>query len=197
MPEQHMTALPVHRMALQLSSNVTDELVGQLAPLVNLRELSLRGCTSLTGGHDSGFAQLTALSRLQSLDLTNCDSLRARFFHVTALNCCLKAAIFSRTWLRLSWQGDAQMPHAAQDDAMEVVSRLGVRQLRMVGCPQLTDAALGRLAAMPALTHLDIGCNVHFSDHGVASLAAAAGVVLCTCACRLCYSMHIRSPASS
>ena len=56
-----------------------------------------------------------------------------------------------------------------------MVSRLGVRQLHMVGCSQLTDAALGRLAAMPALTHLDIGCNVNFSDQGVASLAAATG----------------------
>ena len=66
------------RMTLQLSSNVTDALVGQLAPLTSLRELSLRGCTGLTGAPGAGFAQLTALTRLESLDLTNCDSLQAR-----------------------------------------------------------------------------------------------------------------------
>ena len=55
---------------------MTDELVGQLAGLRCLRELSLRGCTALTGGPATGFGRLAALTRLESLDLSNCDSLQ-------------------------------------------------------------------------------------------------------------------------
>ena len=66
------------RTALQLRSNVTDGLVGQLAPLRNLRELSLRGCTGLTGAPDSGFARITALTRLECLDISNCKVLQVR-----------------------------------------------------------------------------------------------------------------------
>ena len=68
-----------HRTALQLRSNVTDELVGQLAPLTNLRELSLRGCTGLTGAPDSGFARISAFARLECLDISNCKLLQVRF----------------------------------------------------------------------------------------------------------------------
>ncbi len=57
---------------------MTDELVGQLAPLRNLRELSLRGCTGLTGAPNSGFARITALTRLDCLDISNCKALQVR-----------------------------------------------------------------------------------------------------------------------
>lgn len=50
--------------------------MGQLAPLANLRELSLRGCTGLTGAPASGFGRLTALARLESLDISSCQSLQ-------------------------------------------------------------------------------------------------------------------------
>ena len=61
---------------------------------------------------------------------------------------------------------------------MEVVARMrGLKQLRIVGCTQLTDKALARLAVLPRLTHLDIGCNIHFSDGGIASLAAVTSAL--------------------
>ena len=50
--------------------------MGQLSALRYLRELSLRGCTALTGAPGTGFERLAALARLESLDLSNCDSLQ-------------------------------------------------------------------------------------------------------------------------
>jgi hypothetical protein len=215
-------------MALQLSSNVTDALVGRLAPLANLRELSLRGCTGLSGSPHSGFARLAALPRLESLDLSNCDSLqawnlppvlplccqllpRAPMLHAAVvlpfaaphvLPCLHAAAVppwcdcsggklppFS---LSCCWGVDPShgppgcFVHAAlpdctqscvpkQDDAMDVIACMrGLKQLRIVGCTKLTDGALAKLGALPKLTHLDVGCNIHFSDAGIASLAAVA-----------------------
>jgi hypothetical protein len=61
---------------LLLRSNVSDELIGLLAPLQHLRELSLRGCTMLTGRLDTGFSRLLALSSLRWLDISNCESLQ-------------------------------------------------------------------------------------------------------------------------
>ena len=75
---------------------------------------------------------------------------------------------------------------------MEVVARMrGLKQLRIVGCTQLTDGALAQLARLPRLTHLDIGCNIHFSDSGIASLAAVASALLPRLV--LALSQHIRS----
>ena len=64
------------RTALQLQSNVTDELVGALAPLHYLRDLSLRGCTALTGMPSTGFRHLTTLQQLRSIDISNCTGLQ-------------------------------------------------------------------------------------------------------------------------
>ena len=64
------------RTALQLQSNVTDKLVGELAPLKYLRDLSLRGCTALTGVPTTGFGRLTMLTQLRCLDISNCTGLQ-------------------------------------------------------------------------------------------------------------------------
>ena len=64
------------RTALQLQSNVSDELVGELAPLKYLRDLSLRGCTALTGVPTTGFGRLTMLTQLRCLDISNCTGLQ-------------------------------------------------------------------------------------------------------------------------
>ena len=64
------------RTALQLQSNVTDELVGALAPLHYLRDLSLRGCTALTGMPSTGFRHLITLQQLRSIDISNCTGLQ-------------------------------------------------------------------------------------------------------------------------
>ena len=61
---------------MQLQSNVTDELVGELAPLNYLRDLSLRGCTALTGVPTTGFGRLTMLTQLRCLDISNCTGLQ-------------------------------------------------------------------------------------------------------------------------
>ena len=76
------------RTALLLRSNVTDELVGQLSPLTNLRELSLRGCTGLTGAPTSGFARILAFARLECLDISNCKLLQVRPLFLHSCNCC-------------------------------------------------------------------------------------------------------------
>lgn len=64
------------RTALQLQSNVTDDLVGDLATLNYLRDMSLRGCTALTGAPDTRFARLTMLTQLRCLDISNCTGLK-------------------------------------------------------------------------------------------------------------------------
>ena len=68
----------LNRKELQLSSNVTDALVGDLAALTNLRELSLRGCTGLTGAPGCGFGRLAALQHLEVLDVSSCNALQVR-----------------------------------------------------------------------------------------------------------------------
>ena len=67
---------------------------------------------------------------------------------------------------------------------MEVVAQLtSLKQLRMVACAALTDAALGRLATLPYLTHLDIGATSQFTDAGVAALATMQGALPASSKC--------------
>lgn len=59
---------------------------------------------------------------------------------------------------------------------MDVVARMpSLKQLRLVACASLTDAALGKLRALPALVQVDVGCNAQFTDAGIASLADMTG----------------------
>ena len=83
------------RTALQLQSNVTDELVGELAPLRYLRDLSLRGCTALTGVPATGFGRLTMLSQLRCLDISNCTGLQVPSLANTASYLCVSLYIFA------------------------------------------------------------------------------------------------------
>ena len=94
------------RTALQLQSNVTDDLVGDLATLNYLRDMSLRGCTALTGAPDTRFARLTMLTQLRCLDISNCTGLKVLLCHsgflcsCTALCGCLmrkKGIIYSKS----------------------------------------------------------------------------------------------------
>ena len=70
---------------MQLQSNVTDELVGDLASLKYLRDMSLRGCTALTGAPMTGFGRLTMLSQLRCLDISNCTGLQVSILHARLL----------------------------------------------------------------------------------------------------------------
>jgi hypothetical protein len=48
----------------------------------------------------------------------------------------------------------------------------------MVGCKALTDAGLAHMAPLQSLVRLEVGCNVHFTDSGIAMLAALRGATL-------------------
>ena len=59
-----------------------------------------------------------------------------------------------------------------QDRTMNIVVELrGLEQLRAFGCTAMTDAALIKLSEHQTLKSLELGCNTHFSDTGIAALA--------------------------
>lgn len=55
---------------------------------------------------------------------------------------------------------------------MDVIVELSrLEQLRAFGCTALTDTALIKLSQHPALKSIELGCNSHFSNRGIAALA--------------------------
>ncbi|BDA50045.1 probable f-box/LRR-repeat protein 2 at C-terminar half [Coccomyxa sp. Obi] len=146
--------------ALQLRSNVTDELVGQLAPLRNLRELSLRGCTGLTGSPKSGFTRITALTRLECLDISNCKALQDDALKVVAQLSGLR---------QLRAVGCASLTDAA---LQHLAGLQGLLQLDL-GCnARITDNGISALAGMRGLELVNLVSLAQITNTGVASLAA-------------------------
>ena len=67
--------------------------------------------------------------------------------------------------------GEESCPHL-QDSTMNIIVELrGLEQLRAFGCTSMTDAALIKLSVHQTLKSLELGCNTHFSDTGIAALA--------------------------
>lgn len=63
-----------------------------------------------------------------------------------------------------------------QATTMNIIVELrGLEQLRALGCMAMTDIALLKLSEHQTLKSLELGCNTHFTDTGIAALAAMQG----------------------
>ncbi|KAK9903539.1 hypothetical protein WJX75_008223 [Coccomyxa subellipsoidea] len=166
--------------ALLLRSNVTDELVGQLSPLTNLRELSLRGCTGLTGAPTSGFARILAFARLECLDISNCKLLQDDALKVVgrlpglrqlrAVGC---AALTDSALRQLSaLQGLVQLDlgcnaHITDAGIAALATMQGLEQVNLVNLAQVTNTGVMALAALPNLKRTTVARCAHICESGL------------------------------
>ncbi|EIE23088.1 RNI-like protein [Coccomyxa subellipsoidea C-169] len=166
--------------ALQLRSNVTDELVGQLAPLTNLRELSLRGCTGLTGAPDSGFARIAAFARLECLDISNCkllqdDALKVvgqlpglRQLRAVGCTALTDAALHKLAALQDLVQLDLGCNALITDAGIAALANMqGLEQVNLVSLAQVTNAGVAALDALPNLKRITVSRCARICESGM------------------------------
>lgn len=128
---------------LRLQSLLLDEHLAELAGLHRLEQLSLRGCSRISG---LGIAQLGRLTSLACLNLSNCTGLRDECL------AALAAALPQLATLNLQGcrVGDDGVAHLA-----------ALPRLRHVLLPAgVTDACMPALVGMPALERVALrGCG--------------------------------------
>lgn len=146
---------------LRLQSLLCNEHLGELAGLSRLEQLSLRGCSRLTG---AGLAQLGCLRRsLTMLNLSNCTGLTDDCL------AALAAALPQLATLNLqgcSGLGDEAISH--------LVNMPHLRHILLPG--GVTDGSMFMLAEMPALERVALrGCR-HVSTAGIYVLLQRPGL---------------------
>lgn len=130
--------------SLRLQSLLLDDHLAELAGLTRLEQLSLRGCTLISG---LGLAQLGRLSALAMLNLSNCAGVTDE---------CLAALAAAAPQLgTLNLQGCSRLG----DDG--VAHLVAMPRLRHVLLPAgISDACMASLVDMPALERVALrGCS--------------------------------------
>lgn len=147
---------------LRLRSALTDRQLACAAGLLKLQEVSLRGCTSITG---EGMHHITRLPRLRKLDLSGCAGL-------TDEGAAHLALAKSLTWLSL--RGCRRL----SDRALQVLERVPLlRHLCLAGCVGITDAAMASVLTLClwGLMRLDLDRCQGLTDAGLAMLGNSGG----------------------
>lgn len=130
-----------------------------LATLTSLQALDLSGCKWWNWWVD-GFANISALSELRTLNLRRCEILNdADLYHLTALPNLISLNLFETVI------GDAGVAHLGEIPTL--------KELNLRECRNVTNASLIHIAKLRELIKLNLNHCFLLTDNGLAHLANA------------------------
>ncbi len=171
--------LSVRKLCLTNCQLVSDEGVGELAPLFQLRTLELSQATGLT---DAALAHLAGIWSLRRLALRGCPLLTdagvARLGSLTALDSLeLSSAVRLTDRAADHLAGLPKLAHLSlvgcnllSDAALQVLGNMPLRVLSLGGCQQISDRGLEELSQAEQLQVLDLTHLYRLTARGLSCL---------------------------